>query len=111
MDIEHCDCLSWFRGSGESHEQDGERLMRATTFCKVPRLLSAPSDPAMALAFLYTRRADDRPVAEIGSGLAAGWIGGCPASAWWSARMTPRAMSVSGECPAARTTTCHGPHR
>jgi len=43
------DRLSWFRGSGESHEQDGETLMRAATFCKVTRLVSAPSDPAMAL--------------------------------------------------------------
>src|SRR5215470_4450769 len=43
MDIEHCDCLSWFLRKGESHEQDGERLMRAE-----PRSLSASSDPAMA---------------------------------------------------------------
>jgi hypothetical protein len=43
MDIEHCDGLSWFSGRGESHEQDGERLMRAK-----PRFPSASSDPAMA---------------------------------------------------------------
>ena len=49
MDIEHVKCLSWFRGSGESHVQDGERLMRAATLCKVLRPVSASSDPAMAL--------------------------------------------------------------
>jgi hypothetical protein len=43
MDIEHCDCLSWFLRKGESHEQDGERLI-----CAQPRSLSASSDPAMA---------------------------------------------------------------
>jgi hypothetical protein len=29
MDIEHFSRLSWFAGSGESHEQDGEALVRA----------------------------------------------------------------------------------
>jgi hypothetical protein len=48
MDFEHCDCLSWFAGSGESHEQDGETLMRAMTLCKVTRPPSASGDPAMA---------------------------------------------------------------
>jgi hypothetical protein len=56
MDIEHFDGLSWFAGSGESHEQDGEALMRAATLCdvapatsrKVARPPSAPGDPAMA---------------------------------------------------------------
>jgi hypothetical protein len=43
MDIEHCDCLSWFLRKDESHEQDGERLIRAQ-----PRSPSASSDPAMA---------------------------------------------------------------
>jgi hypothetical protein len=29
VDIEHFSRLSWFAGSGESHEQDGEALVRA----------------------------------------------------------------------------------
>jgi hypothetical protein len=44
MDIEHCDCLSWFSGVGESHEQDGETLRAAS----VPRAKTASGDPAMA---------------------------------------------------------------
>ena len=35
VDIEHCDCLSWFSRKRESHEQDGETL-RARR-CRVPR--------------------------------------------------------------------------
>jgi hypothetical protein len=67
VNIEHCDCLSWFAGSGESHEQDGETLMRA-----IPRRLSASSDPAMAFEPSKGRRANSRSVAEIGSAFAAG---------------------------------------
>jgi hypothetical protein len=48
MDIEHFGCLSWFAGSGESHEQDGEALTRAAKPCGIARPRSAPSDPAMA---------------------------------------------------------------
>jgi hypothetical protein len=44
MDIEHFFGLSRFRGNGESHEQDGERLTRVKS-----RTASASSDPAMAL--------------------------------------------------------------
>src|SRR5262249_5962102 len=43
VNIKHLDGLSWFRGSGESHEQDGKTLPRAK-----PRFASASSDPAMA---------------------------------------------------------------
>jgi hypothetical protein len=43
MDIEHFFGLSRFCGNGESHEQDGEKLMRASL-----RPASASSDPAMA---------------------------------------------------------------
>jgi hypothetical protein len=44
VNIEHCDCLSWFRGS-ESHEQDGETL-RSRAGAARPK--KASSDPAMA---------------------------------------------------------------
>src|SRR5438094_8034375 len=39
MNIEHFS-LSWFRGSDESHEQDGEKLSRSSE--------TASGDPAMA---------------------------------------------------------------
>jgi hypothetical protein len=45
MNIEHFDCLSWFLDKRESHEQDGEKLPFATT----SRILTASSDPAMAI--------------------------------------------------------------
>ncbi|HKA78529.1 MAG TPA: hypothetical protein VKD43_00795 [Xanthobacteraceae bacterium] len=67
MDIEHCDCLSWFSRKDESHEQDGERLIRAE-----PRLPSASSDPAMAFGLPLNGRVDHSTRHEIGSGLAAG---------------------------------------
>jgi hypothetical protein len=66
MDIEHCDCLSWFSRRGESHEQDGERLMRAD-----PRPASASGDPAMAFEAFLCTTGDHRPVFRFGSGLAA----------------------------------------
>jgi hypothetical protein len=40
MNIEHGLSLSWFRRKGESHEQDGEKLSRASK--------TASGDPAMA---------------------------------------------------------------
>ena len=43
MNVEHCDCLSRFSRRGESHEQDGEKLRRATAI-----RATASSDPAMA---------------------------------------------------------------
>jgi hypothetical protein len=43
MDIEHCDCLSWFSRKRESHKQDGETLT-AQLCC----IASATGDPAMA---------------------------------------------------------------
>jgi len=56
-----------FSRRGESHEQDGERLMRAQ-----PRSRSASSDPAMAFEPSFAPTGDNRPVFRIGSGLAAG---------------------------------------
>jgi hypothetical protein len=44
MDLEHCDFLSWFSESDESHEQDGETLRDAGVACGN----TASSDPAMA---------------------------------------------------------------
>src|SRR5262252_9288072 len=55
MDIEHCDCLSWFSRRGESHEQDGERLLSATT---TPQRSSASRDPAMAFGPSMERTGD-----------------------------------------------------
>jgi hypothetical protein len=44
MNIEHFVFLSWFSASPESHEQDGEKLSRATAM----RGATASGDPAMA---------------------------------------------------------------
>src|ERR1700722_8164772 len=44
MNIEHCDCLSWFSRRCESHKQDGETLS-AQRSCNAP---PASGDPAMA---------------------------------------------------------------
>src|SRR5262249_22977521 len=57
MDVEHCLCLSRFSRRGESHEQDGERLSRAS----VARTKTASSDPAMALGPSLARTGDLRP--------------------------------------------------
>jgi hypothetical protein len=68
MDIKHFFCLSRFRGNGESHVQDGERLTRARV-----RPASASSDPAMAFwPFRLTDGAIIRAVPDCGSILAAG---------------------------------------
>jgi hypothetical protein len=68
MDIKHFLRLSRFRGNGESHEQDGERLTRARV-----RLASASSDPAMAFwPFRLMDGAIIRAVPDCGSILAAG---------------------------------------
>jgi hypothetical protein len=68
MDIKHVFGLSRFRGSGESHVQDGERLTRACS-----RLASASSDPAMAFwPFRLMDGAIIRAVPDCGSILAAG---------------------------------------
>src|SRR5580658_1156381 len=45
MNIEHCDCLSWFSRKSESHKQDGETLPAQRDCCKS---LPASGDPAMA---------------------------------------------------------------
>jgi hypothetical protein len=45
MNIEHCDCLSWFSRRRESHEQDGETL----PFASALRIQTASGDPAMAI--------------------------------------------------------------
>jgi hypothetical protein len=44
MNVEHCDCLSWFSRKRESHKQDGETLS-AQHCCNA---VSATGDPAMA---------------------------------------------------------------
>jgi len=54
MDIEHCDCLSWFLRKDKSHEQDGERLPPAA----VPQTETASSDPAMAFEPSIERTGD-----------------------------------------------------
>jgi hypothetical protein len=46
MNVEHCDCLSWFSGKCESHKQDGETLS-AQSGCESkqhPAILPWPSD-------------------------------------------------------------------
>jgi hypothetical protein len=43
MNVEHCDCLSWFSRKCESQKQDGETLS-AQHCCNA----SATGDPAMA---------------------------------------------------------------
>jgi hypothetical protein len=68
MDIEHCDCLSWFLRRGESHEQDCEKLRCAA----MPQTETASSDPAMAFEPSIERTGDHSTRHEIGSGLAAG---------------------------------------
>jgi hypothetical protein len=51
MNVEHCDCLSWFSDDRESHEQDGERLW----FAKALRIQTASGDPAMAIGLSEMR--------------------------------------------------------
>jgi hypothetical protein len=58
MDIEHCSRLSWYLRRGESHEQDGEKLLSAA----MPQTETASSDPAMAFEPSVKRRAIIRPV-------------------------------------------------
>jgi hypothetical protein len=68
MDIEHCDCLSWFSDGSESHEQDGEKLSRAAA----PLPGKAPGDPAMALEPPLRRTGAVAPGSNIGGAFAAG---------------------------------------
>src|SRR4029077_16643432 len=71
MCIEHCDCLSWFSGLRESHEQDGERL----SFAKSLRIQTASGDPAMAIG--PSSDADGhRPVASKSPAFGCGETGG-----------------------------------
>jgi hypothetical protein len=63
MDIEHCDCLSWFLRKDKSHEQDGERLPPAA----VPQTETASSDPAMAFEPSIGRTGDHSTRLKIGS--------------------------------------------
>jgi hypothetical protein len=62
MNVEHCDCLSWFSRKRESHKQDGETLS-AQQSCNAA---SATGDPAMALGPSLDRNRH-RPVPRIGS--------------------------------------------
>src|SRR5438552_4534302 len=60
MNIEHCDCLSWFSRKGESQEQDGERLSSPQQSCGAfvqhPAILPWPSDlPAKERATARSR--------------------------------------------------------
>jgi hypothetical protein len=68
MDIEHCSRLSWYLRRGESHEQDGEKLLSAA----MPQTETASSDPAMAFEPSVKRRAIIRPVFLARQRLAAG---------------------------------------
>jgi hypothetical protein len=63
MDIEHCDCLSWFLRKDKSHEQDGERLPSAA----VPQTETASSDPAMAFEPSIERTGDHSTRLKFGS--------------------------------------------
>ncbi|MGB8043020.1 MAG: hypothetical protein WCF66_08670, partial [Pseudolabrys sp.] len=54
MHIEHCIFLSWFTASPESHEQDGEKLLRII----VMREATASGDPAMAFEPCLVARGD-----------------------------------------------------
>jgi hypothetical protein len=45
MNIEHCDCLSWFSRKRESHKQDGETLSARQQGCNAN---TTSGDPAMA---------------------------------------------------------------
>src|SRR4029078_9962387 len=70
MHIEHCVFLSWFPASPESHEQDGEKLSRATAM----RGANASGDPAMAFRTWLCARATlsplpKPPAAPIAAGL------------------------------------------
>src|SRR6185312_7318814 len=53
MNIEHCDCLSWFSRRRESHKQDGETLSAQQPSCKAN---TASGDPAMAFGPSSMRR-------------------------------------------------------
>jgi hypothetical protein len=66
MNIEHCDCLSWFSAKCESHKQDGETLS-AQLRCNAS---TASGDPAMAFGLSLDMN-EQRPIPRIGS-LAAG---------------------------------------
>src|SRR6188472_727596 len=63
MDIEHCDCLSWFLRKDKSHEQDGEKLPPAA----MPQTETASSDPAMAFEPSIGRTGDHSTRLKIGS--------------------------------------------
>jgi hypothetical protein len=65
MNIEHCDCLSWFSRKRESHKQDGETLS-AQRRCNA---VSATGDPAMAFGPSSDRNRH-QPVPRIGSSAA-----------------------------------------
>jgi hypothetical protein len=53
MDIEHCECLSWFLRRCERHEQDGTMLPLAA----MPQPDTASGDPAMAFDLPLSGRA------------------------------------------------------
>jgi hypothetical protein len=50
MHIEHCIFLSWFTASPESHEQDGEKLLRIVVMRKQQRLAILPWRSNLALS-------------------------------------------------------------
>ncbi len=98
MNVEHCDCLSRFSRRGESHEQDGEKLSGAASH----REKTASSDPAMAFGPSSARTGEHSRRLGIGSGLAAGWLGGRTFDPPQDARDRAARGNVSGECPVSQ---------
>src|SRR6266849_6405880 len=103
MDIEHCDCLSWFLRRGESHEQDGERLP------SLPQTEAASSDPAMAFEPSIARTGDHSTRLESAAASLPDEQRIDPVSA--SKRASTLRAILSGEYPAARSTTCNALRR
>jgi hypothetical protein len=64
MHIEHCLFLSWFSAVPESHEQDGEKLLRVTVEHGEP---TASGDPAMAFRTLPCRKRRTLPALAVAS--------------------------------------------
>src|SRR5688572_8326759 len=107
MNVKHCDGLSWFSRRGESHEQDGKRLSRATKI----RVRTASGDPAMASGPSRYRRANNSLRRRIGSDFT------LPDEGRISLRSAPKRADnaahdyVSGECSTSRSGTCNAPRR
>src|SRR5271166_1687269 len=106
MDIEHCDCLSLLLRRRECHVQDGETLSYAAT----PQSDTASGDPAMAFDLPLNGRAIIRPVFPKSTAVALpGERRTNPVSA--ANARAHRAQILSGESPAARSTTCNALRR